>query len=195
VQGGVLTQPLFFDYAIGRMRKESRSEARERADKIATLIAAIGDAPRSIAFLKDGIENLTYYIRRAKKRQLDPNDHDGLIRLTGGMPIAELTQKECDYMNRAKVWRRFTGKWKGWVGTRETDVFCTTLHPREIEMLQTEVNNCNNEIWGIRQSVPHWNKELRPLRAMGDIPEDIAKRFNLTPDGHRRKVQDERKRA
>jgi hypothetical protein len=158
---------------------ENKAEARERAQKMAELYDALREAPEALDCRRVQIGDLTYFIERSNACKLDLNDHDGLHRLIGD-PEELITARDCAFMRRHKRWWRKTPK--GYLGYSAA-IYCATLHPKEIKYLEDQRIWIQDEIDSIETNVPIIREQVKALKAVAPLPEDIAKRHGLTVDG------------
>lgn len=159
---------------------ETKRQARKRAQEIVRLIDAIETAPEAIAYREQHIESLAYFIERSRKVKLDPNDLDGLVRMVGDTQWL-LTEGECHAMHRKKIWRLYP---LGWLGVRPGQMYPAALHPKEIAFLREMQDELRDEMEAITAGAEVCESELVTLRAVGSLPDDVAERYSLTPDGH-----------
>lgn len=164
---------------------ESKTESKKRAERISLLISRIDDAPDERKCIRSHYFMSKDFIDKAKARKLDPNDYDGLQRTVGDLSDM-LTEKDRAQMeSNTKIWKHYTGKWAGWAGALPRHRFCTTLHPKEIAYLEDIRKDQISMMVELRHALSDYRRELAQLRAVADIPEDIAKRYQLTPKGFR----------
>lgn len=164
---------------------ESKTETKQRAERISLLISRIEDAPDERKCIRSHYVTSKYFIDKAKAKKLDPNDYDGLQRTVGDLSdmLTEADRKAM--LANPKIWKHYTGKWTGWAGALPRHSFCTTLHPKEIAYLEDIRKDQISLMVELRHALNHYRRELAELRALGDIPADIAKRYQLTPKGER----------
>lgn len=161
---------------------ETKAQARRRAREMARLLSAIEDAPEALECRASQIEALQYFMDRSKKVALDLNDLDALQRLIGDTEEL-LTEGERRAMRRNdKIWRPFP---LGWLGVRPGQMYPAALHRKEIAYLRDIQHQLHEEITAIRESLPECEIALEALRALGPLPDDIARQHRLTPEGHR----------
>ncbi len=162
---------------------ETKAQARRRAKRIVQLLGAIEDAPEAIRSCKNHIDTLQYFIERSVQVKLDPNDRDGLQRLVGDTEEV-LTEADCEEMrSNLEIWRPYL---VGWIGARAGEMYAAALHPKEIAYLRQMQESIHEEAVAIAEGVEGAQAELAALKAIGQLPEDIAQRYALTPDGSRR---------
>jgi hypothetical protein len=159
---------------------ETKAQARKRAQEIVRLIEAVEDAPEATRCRSEHIDALAYFIERSKKVALDPNDLDGLLRMVGDMQEL-LTEAECRAMRNKNIWREYT---PGWIGTRPGQMYPAALHPKELRYLRGMQDELRDEMEAIRKGAEGCKSELELLRAVGPLPDNVAQRYSLTPDGH-----------
>jgi len=146
-------------------------------------LGAIEDAPEAIRSCKNHIDTLQYFIERSVQVKLDPNDRDGLQRLVGDTEEV-LTEADCEEMrSNLEIWRPYL---VGWIGARAGEMYAAALHPKEIAYLRQMQESIHEEAVAIAEGVEGAQAELAALKAIGQLPEDIAQRYALTPDGSRR---------
>ena len=166
---------------------ESKTEAKQRAERMSLLIARIDDAPDERKCIRSQYNCLTYFIDRAQAKKLDPNDLDGLQRSIGDLSDL-LTAKDAAEMEaNPRIWKHYTGKWEGWAGALPRHRFCITLHKKEIDYLREVRDEQTGLMIALRHALNSYRRELTQLRAVADLPEEIAKRYQLTPKGERLK--------
>lgn len=159
---------------------ETKTQARKRAQEMVRLIGAIDDAPVAIECRAEHIAALAYFIERSNKVALDPNDLDGLMRMVGDTQEL-LSEGECRAMRNKNIWRMYP---LGWIGTRPGDMYPAALHPKEIHYLRQVQDELREEMEAIREGAELCKADLGRLRAVGPLPEDVAKRYSLTPNGY-----------
>jgi len=150
---------------------EGKNELRDRARKMGQLQSRISDTPGAISGLKGTSGQVLYFIRKAKARTLDMNDHDGLVRTVDTEQM--LTDRDRRYMQRGKWWKPIP---EGWPGRGS---YCTTLHPKEIAYLQKVVDEIETEIFQLEHDLPELKVELAKLAQHGPIPADLARRYGV----------------
>jgi hypothetical protein len=161
---------------------ETKAQARRRAREIVRLLGAVEDAPETIDTRAGQIETLQYFVDRSKRIALDLNDLDSLQRLIGDTEEL-LTEGEYRAMRRnEKIWRPIP---IGWLGTRPGQMYPAALHRKEIAYLRQMQRELQEEIANIREGAKECSAALDVLRAVGPLPEDIARHCALTPDGRR----------
>ena len=74
----------------------------------------------------------------------------------------------------------------GWIGARTGEIYAAALHPKEIAYLRQMQESIHEEAVAIAEGVEGAQAELAALKAIGQLPEDIAQRYALTPDGSHR---------
>lgn len=159
---------------------ESRAQARQRAQRMVQLHAAINDAPEAIASCRYHGEILDYFIARSANAELDPNDRDGLLRLVGAIQFL-LSEDDCQQMReKQEIWRPYP---RGWIGARDGDMYAAALHPKEIAYLRQLQEQAREEERAISESMEQWKDELLRLKGIGPLPEKIAERYALTIEG------------
>lgn len=164
---------------------ESKTEAKKRAERISLLVSRIADGPDDRKCIRSQYNQITYFITKAKAKKMDPNEHDGLQRTVGDLS-GLLTDKECKEMSdNPKIWKSYTGDFAGWCGATHRDRYCTTLHKKEIAYLEECRDEVVNNMLDLREALRDYRRELTTLRAVADLPEEIAKRYQLTPQGER----------
>jgi hypothetical protein len=160
---------------------ETKAQARRRAREIVQLLGAIEDAPQALECRAGQIETLQYFVDRSKEIALSLNDLDSLGRLIGDTEEL-LTDGERRAMRRnEKIWRPIP---IGWIGARPGEMYPAALHRKEIAYLRQVQRELRQEITEIRDGTEECKAALDALRAVGPLPEDIAQRYALTPDGH-----------
>ncbi len=161
---------------------ENKAQARKRAQRIVVLLGAIAEAPQAIHCCNSHIEALEYFIDKSLRVQLDPNDRDGLLRLIGDTEEV-LTEEDCEEMrSNPQIWRPYI---HGWIGARPGDMYAAALHPKEVAYLRDTQENLRAEPAAILEGEKNCQAELAALRAIGPLPQDVAHRYALTPEGSR----------
>ena len=161
---------------------ETKAQARRRAREIVRLLGAVGDAPEAIQSHAGHIETIQYFVDRSQQIALDLNDLDALQRLIGDTEEI-LTEGERRAMRRnEKIWRRYP---VGWLGARPGHIYPAALHRKEIAYLREMQRELRAEMTDIRDGAQECEAGLDALRALGPLPDDIARQYALTPDGHR----------
>lgn len=161
---------------------ETKTQARRRAREIVRLLGAVEDAPEAIESSAGHIETIQYFVDRSNKIALDLNDLDALQRLVGDTEEV-LTESERLAMRRnEKIWRRYP---IGWLGARPGQMYPAALHRKEIAYLRQMQRELRDEMTAIRDGAKECETALEVLRAMGPLPDDIARQHALTRDGHR----------
>jgi hypothetical protein len=166
-------------------KPERQREARTRARRIVQLLGVINDAPAYIEEQRCFIATCDYYLKRGAAGSLTVNDWDGMIREFGDLDeIVELT--DADYQeleNDKRAWRRMPKGWFGGVGGRR---YRAKLHRKELAIFESYRAELQERITQVESDLPLAQRELNELRAVGPLPDAIAKRFNLTMDGFKR---------
>lgn len=161
---------------------ETKAQARKRAQRIVHLLGAIEEAPQAIRCCESHTEALEYFIERSLQVQLDPNDRDGLQRLIGDTEEV-LTEEDCNEMrSNQEIWRPYL---VGWIGARPGDMYAAALHPKEVDYLHNVQESVREDMEVVASGVQECQAELAALKALGPLPEDIAQRYALTPEGDR----------
>src|SRR5262249_31576361 len=94
-----------------------------------------------------------------------------------------LTEGERTAMRRnEKIWRRYP---VGWLGVRPGQMYPAALHRKEIAYLRQMQRELREEMADIRDGAEECETALEVLRAVGPLPDDIARQYALTADGHR----------
>jgi hypothetical protein len=166
---------------------ESKTEAKKRAERISLLVSRIADGPDDRKCIRSQYNQITHFVTKAKAKKMDPNEHDGLQRTIGDLS-GLLTEKECAEMrDNPRIWKAYTGDFAGWCGSTPRDRYCTTLHKKEIAYLEECRAEVVSNMLNLREALSSYRRELAELRALADLPEEIAKRYQLTPKGERLK--------
>lgn len=161
---------------------ETKAQARRRAREIVRLLNAVEDAPEAIESRVAHIEALQYFVDRSNNIALDLNDLDALQRTVGDTEEL-LTDGERQAMRRSeKIWRPYP---IGWLGARPGQMYPAALHRKEIAYLRQIEREMREEITAIRDGAKECESALEVLRAVGPLPDDIARQYALTPEGQR----------
>jgi hypothetical protein len=120
-------------------------------------------------------------VDRSKEIALSLNDLDALGRLIGDIDEL-LTEGERHAMRRnEKIWRPIP---IGWLGARPGQMYPAALHRKEVAYLREVQRELRQEMTEIRDNAEKSKTALDGLRAVGPLPEDIARQYALTPDGY-----------
>jgi hypothetical protein len=161
---------------------ETKAQARRRAREIVRLLGAVEDAPQAIDCRTAQIDTIQYFVDRSQQIALDLNDLDALQRLVGDTEEL-LTDGERRAMHRnEKIWRPYP---IGWLGARFGQMYPAALHRKEIAYLRKVQQELRQEITDIQDGAEEAAQVLEALRALGPLPDDIARHYALTPTGHR----------
>jgi len=164
---------------------EAQPQARRRALRMKELLGAIEEGPEEVKSCNCHVEMLGYFIARSETLRLDPNDHDGLLRLIGATEDL-LTEEDCQQMrSNRQIWTPYP---TGWIGTVEGDMYPVALHPKEVEYLLLLQAEIREHISAVRAGLLACQAELGALQAIGPLPDDIAQRYGLTREGTRSKT-------
>lgn len=168
---------------------ETKAQAHKRAQRIVRLIGALEDAPDALTSYENDIRVLEYFVERSAQVKLDPNDLDGYLRLVGDNEDL-LTEEDCLEMRaNTAIWRRYPF---GWLGCLRGELYAASLHPKEVAYLRELQEKRRDDIEAVTAGSEQCKAELDMLRAIGPLPDDVAARYCLTPDGKCRPVKNTR---
>lgn len=146
------------------------------------LLDAVEDAPEAIASRIGHIEALQYFVDRSNQIALDLNDLDALQRSIGDLEELLTNGERLAMRRNEKIWRPYP---IGWLGARPGQMYPAALHRKEIAYLRQIEREMREEIPVIRDGAKESENALEVLRAVGPLPDDIARQYALTPEGHR----------
>jgi hypothetical protein len=146
------------------------------------LIGAIEEAPEILACYENDIGTLEYFVERGTTGTLTPNDRDGLLRFVGDIEEI-LTEDDCREMrDHPDIWKSFPA---GWPGTLLGELYAAALHPKEIAYLRQRQEERRQEIAAVLAGAEEARTELAQLKSICPLPDDVARRYSLTPLGDR----------
>ena len=147
---------------------------------MARLLGAVEEAPAAIECRREHIDVLAYFIERSKLVAIDLNDRDGLLRMVGDTEELLTERERLAMRNNEKIWRPYP---LGWLGARPGQMYAAAFHHKEIAYLRQLQKELREEMKAIAEGAAQCQTDLELLRAAGPLPDDVAQRYSLTPDG------------
>lgn len=163
-------------FGLVATRSESRTQVKARAKEMSGLQSALRDAPEEIEARRGQVLDLQYFIDRSNAKKMDPNDHEGLLRLIG-QPEDLITMREANTWARKQgIWRKTPNGMTWWAGK----MYCTMLHPKEIAYLKWQIAQVQEIIDAVEAGIPEIEERIAELWDAGSLPDDIAKQYHVT---------------
>jgi hypothetical protein len=169
------------DWLFKEVRTETKAEARDRARAIVRCLGLITDLPEFLETVEYYAALAELWIEKGQAGKLTLDDWDGIVRNISEVDY-EVTERDERAMQRdASYW---TPSPTGWIGYKEGELFRSKLHPKELKMLRWILSDLDEQRIAAPKAAAAAEKQLRRLRKIGALPEDIANRHALTEGGY-----------